>query len=197
MAKPEFTRILSIDGGGIRGIIPGRVLVALEQKLQSASNDNNARIADYFDLIAGTSTGGILACLYLCPQSDQRKRPKYTAQDAVDLYLEKGDEIFDIPIWHRLRSADGLRDEKYPADGLEEALDDYLGDLKLDPPVGRAQLATDLVRATAWVPIFVAGCTHPEEELAALEALTMSQGLAGTNPCRWGSSQNVPKCVMS
>ena len=47
-------RILSIDGGGIRGIIPGRVLVALERALQVQANDPDARIADYFDLVAGT-----------------------------------------------------------------------------------------------------------------------------------------------
>ena len=51
MAK--FTRVLSLDGGGIRGIIPGQVLVALEDKLDKAKK--GARIADYFDLIAGTS----------------------------------------------------------------------------------------------------------------------------------------------
>ena len=56
-------RILSIDGGGIRGILPGRVLVALEEKLQEKSGNMEARIADYFDLMAGTSTGGILTCL--------------------------------------------------------------------------------------------------------------------------------------
>ena len=69
MAK--LTRILSIDGGGILGIIPASVLVYLEQKLQERSGNPEARIADYFDLIAGTSTGGILTCIFLreeaCP----------------------------------------------------------------------------------------------------------------------------------
>ena len=58
--RPRF-RVLSIDGGGIRGIIPGQILVALEEKLQKASGKPDARIADFFDLIAGTSTGGTIA----------------------------------------------------------------------------------------------------------------------------------------
>ena len=65
-------RILSIDGGGIRGILPGQILVALEEKLQKKSGNTEAKIADYFDLIAGTSTGGILACLYLCQSLGSR-----------------------------------------------------------------------------------------------------------------------------
>ena len=52
----QFTRILSIDGGGIRGIIPGQVLVEFERKHRERSGNNNVRIVDYFDLIAGTRT---------------------------------------------------------------------------------------------------------------------------------------------
>ena len=110
----RFTRILSIDGGGIRGIIPAQILVSLEEKLRQQTGDRGARIADYFDLIAGTSTGGILTCVYLCPDRGDPKRPRFTAEEAVDLYFERGDEIFDIPVWHRVRAAGGLRDEKYP-----------------------------------------------------------------------------------
>ena len=54
--QTKLTRILSIDGGCIRGIIPGQVLVALEEKLKTLDNNPDAKIADYFDLIAGTST---------------------------------------------------------------------------------------------------------------------------------------------
>ena len=56
-------KILSIDGGGIRGIIPGQILVALEEKLQAKTNNPEARIGDYFDMVAGTSTGAILTAL--------------------------------------------------------------------------------------------------------------------------------------
>lgn len=130
MAK--LVRILSIDGGGIRGIIPGRVLTALEGKLQ-ARFGAGAMIADHFDLIAGTSTGGILSCMLLCPDDPERSepRPRFTAEQAVELYLDQGDDIFEVPLWHKIKSGGGLTDEKYPADGLDEALDDHLGKLKL------------------------------------------------------------------
>ncbi len=129
--QTKLTRILSIDGGGIRGIIPGQVLVALEEKLKTLDNNPDAKIADYFDLIAGTSTGGILTCIYLCPSEKNPKRPRFSAKEAVDLYLERGDEIFDISFWHKVRSGGGITDEKYDEAELEEALNDYMGSLMI------------------------------------------------------------------
>ena len=130
MAK--LNRILSIDGGGIRGIIPGQVLVALEEKLKKHTHDSNARIADFFDLVAGTSTGGILTCIYLCPDlGGDPTRPHFSAEEAVELYTERGDDIFNVSLWQRIRSAGGALDEIYDASELEEALDDYLGEVKL------------------------------------------------------------------
>lgn len=131
MSNQKLTRILSIDGGGIRGIIPGQILVALEEKLQQMDNDPKARLADYFDLIAGTSTGGILTCIYLFPSPEDSSKPRFSAKEAVELYLDRGDEIFDISFWHKVRSAGGITDEKYDESNLEEALDDYLDDLML------------------------------------------------------------------
>lgn len=125
--EDKKVRILSIDGGGIRGIIPGMLLTGLEDKLKAASGKADARIADYFDLVAGTSTGGILGCALLFPESAQSKKPKYTAMEAVDLYLDRGDEIFNATTWQSIKTLGGITDEKYPADELEKALDDYLG----------------------------------------------------------------------
>ncbi|PCJ84525.1 MAG: patatin [Flavobacteriales bacterium] len=129
MAK--LTRILSIDGGGIRGIIPGQLLVAFEEMLQQESGNPMARISHYFDLIAGTSTGGILACAYLCPEKPGKKAPCFTAEEVVGLYFKRGHDIFDIPVFHSIRSVRGLIDEKYPAKGIEKALKDYFGNTKL------------------------------------------------------------------
>ncbi len=132
MSESKLFRILSIDGGGIRGIIPGCVLVTLEEKLQKKAGDPKVRIADYFDMVAGTSTGGILSCILLCPGSHLNPtRPRFTAKEAVALYLEKGDSIFSVPTLHRIRSLGGLADEKYPADGLEKSLREYFTDLRL------------------------------------------------------------------
>jgi patatin-like phospholipase/acyl hydrolase len=123
-------RILSIDGGGIRGILPGIVLNILEEKMQEKTKDKNLRLADMFDFFAGTSTGGILTLAYLIP--DKNGKAKMTTQDAVDLYLERGDKIFDISLWQKIKSGMGLLDEKYDATELEEALKNNFGDTMLD-----------------------------------------------------------------
>ena len=52
-------RVLSIDGGGIRGIIPAKIMIKIEELLQEYSQNPNTRTSDYCDLIAGTSTGSI------------------------------------------------------------------------------------------------------------------------------------------
>jgi len=122
-------RILSIDGGGIRGIIPGQILISLEEKLKSKSGDSNARIGDYFDLVAGTSTGAILCAAYVCP--DNKGKPKYSAKEAVNFYLEDGDEIFDVGFWRTVGTLGGNTDEKYSADELERILENAFGEVKL------------------------------------------------------------------
>ena len=130
MSDKKKVRILSIDGGGIRGILPGVILARLELKLQEKTNNNELRLADMFDFVAGTSTGGILGLTYLFPD-ETGKKSKFTAQDAVNLYLDRGDEIFDISFGQKLKSLKGVIDEKYSADEIEEALLDNFADTKL------------------------------------------------------------------
>lgn len=121
--------ILSIDGGGIRGILPGVILAYLEELLQEKTKNPEVRLCDYFDLLAGTSTGGILTCIYVSP--DERNRPKFSAQDAVDLYLRNGEKIFSIPLGRRILNCFGLFEAKYPVANIERVLRTYLGDVKL------------------------------------------------------------------
>ncbi|MCY4779205.1 patatin-like phospholipase family protein [Sphingobacterium sp. UT-1RO-CII-1] len=124
-------RILSIDGGGIRGIIPGMFLVALEERIQKATDNPDARLADYFDFFAGTSTGGILLSLLLCPMDDNPTKPRFTAKEAVDLYLNHGSEIFAAKPWRHFLSKFGLLSELYDETVLEHILAEYFGDRKL------------------------------------------------------------------
>jgi len=119
--------ILSIDGGGIRGILPAKALAYIENRL--IANNKNTRLSDYFDLIVGTSTGGIIAALLTTP--DENGRPKYTAQDAIDLYADNGGKIFDSSLWKKISSIGGITDEKYSASYLEKILDKYLGSTML------------------------------------------------------------------
>ncbi|MGA8854618.1 MAG: patatin-like phospholipase family protein [Christiangramia sp.] len=122
-------RILSLDGGGIRGIIPGTILSYIEDELKKKSGDPKASIGNYFDFITGTSTGGILSLIYLCP--DESGNPKYSSKDALSIYLEKGSKIFDVSILKKLISLNGVTDEKYPEKPLENELENYFEDVKL------------------------------------------------------------------
>ncbi|XVF61141.1 hypothetical protein PTKIN_Ptkin08bG0105700 [Pterospermum kingtungense] len=83
--------VLSIDGGGIRGIIPATILSFLELKLQELDGED-ARIADYFDVIAGTSTGGLLTAMLTTP--DENGRPLFMGKDIAPFYLKHGPKIF-------------------------------------------------------------------------------------------------------
>ncbi|RYQ80579.1 hypothetical protein Ahy_Scaffold1g106898 isoform H [Arachis hypogaea] len=85
--------VLSIDGGGIRGIIPGVILDFLESQLQELDGEG-ARIADYFDIIAGTSTGGLVASMLAAPNPKATNRPLFAAKDIVPFYLEHSPKIF-------------------------------------------------------------------------------------------------------
>jgi uncharacterized protein len=113
----ERVRVLSIDGGGIRGIIPALVLAELERLA-------GRRTFELFDLIAGTSTGGILACALCAPDP-------LPASQIVGLYADRGPEIFDRSVWQRIRSAEGLLDERYDAGALDLVLKDFLEDKRL------------------------------------------------------------------
>ena len=118
-------RVLAIDGGGIRGVIPATILVHIEKILQEISRNEKAKISDYFDLIAGTSTGGILTALVLVPD------PGYTATDMVKLYVDHGAEIFTRSSMTRLIDRNGLFHPLYQHEAIEKILEDYLGDLKI------------------------------------------------------------------
>ena len=122
-------KILSVDGGGIRGIIPGTILAQLERILQQKSNSTR-KLGDYFDMIAGTSTGGILSCIYLMP--DEEGKAKYSAQDAVDLYIKNGHTIFDRNLGQKLTNVAGMVHAKYSDEPLYRLLTTYFGDVTLD-----------------------------------------------------------------
>jgi uncharacterized protein len=119
-------KVLSVDGGGIRGLIPALVLAEIERR-------TGRRTAELVDLVAGTSTGGILACALTRRGPDGR--PLYTAQELAGIYVEEGPRIFDRSLLKRIVSAGGLLDERYDDAGLNRALARYLGDARLSDAV--------------------------------------------------------------
>jgi patatin-like phospholipase/acyl hydrolase len=98
-------RILCIDGGGIRGIIPALVLTFIEERTQKP-------ISKLFHMIAGTSTGGILACTVVAPVVNGKPR---SCAEIVDLYRKRGKDIFEKTFWKGFGSLGGIVDEKYDA----------------------------------------------------------------------------------
>jgi uncharacterized protein len=115
-------KVLCIDGGGIRGLIPALVLAEIERR-------TGRRTAELVDFVAGTSTGGILACGLTRPDPDGR--PLYSAEELAGIYVEEGPRIFERSLLKRIFSVGGWVDERYEDDGLNAALARYLGDARL------------------------------------------------------------------
>ncbi|KAK2972362.1 hypothetical protein RJ640_014420 [Escallonia rubra] len=127
-ACANLVTILSIDGGGIRGIIPGTILAFLESQLQELDGPE-ARLADYFDVIAGTSTGGLITAMLTAP--DESNRPLYAAKDIKPFYLEHGPKIFPQTRCLFGTLLKELTGPKYNGKYLHELLREKLGDTRL------------------------------------------------------------------
>ena len=127
--QPDRFRILSIDGGGIRGLIAARVIARLEE-LISAEAEEERRLADCFQMFAGTSTGGLLALGLTVPDPADPTRPRLSGSDLVDLYLNEGPGIFGDTL-HKLLSLGGWIAPKHSEARLERALRERFGDARL------------------------------------------------------------------
>ena len=121
-------RILSLDGGGIRGIISCVILRYIEEQLQLQDNPN-AKIGDYFDLVAGSSTGGLITALILFPNPNNHA--KFSVAEALNLYAKKGEDIFKVSFFQHLINPFGLIKEKISDRNLEKQLEEIFGTLEL------------------------------------------------------------------
>ena len=120
--KARPVRILSIDGGGIRGILPAMILAELERLCDRPT-------AELFDLVAGTSAGALVGLAMVTP-SDQGG-PKFKAQEIARLYEIGSARVFSRTVWHQIKAVGNLVDEKYPSDGIKEVLQRIYGDALL------------------------------------------------------------------
>ena len=122
MQETRF-RILSVDGGGLRGLVPALVLLDLEQRLEAITGEKRD-LADYFHLFAGTSTGGLISLGLTAPGADGR--PKMDAARLVRLYRERGPKIFP-PRLRVLRTIRGFLMPKFSNRELRRAVEDEIG----------------------------------------------------------------------
>lgn len=104
-------RVLSLDGGGIRGVITAEMLANLQDNLDKP-------LHEYFDIIVGSSTGAILA---LAVASG-----KFKAGELPNLYLEHGKKIFEKKWWRK-----GITRPKYDGRGLDRVLQNEFNGLSL------------------------------------------------------------------
>lgn len=132
MKKHEF-KILSIDGGGIRGIIPCIILKEIQSRLRRD-------ISNTFDVIGGTSTGGIIALGLTTRMPGNRNRNAFRPIDLLKLYRDDGKKIFGFR--HYKSSMDDILsllpkfsdalDKPYDVQGLEKLLQDKFGNAMLN-----------------------------------------------------------------
>lgn len=139
----EAHRVLSIDGGGIRGIIPAMLVAEIERRTAKPASE-------LFDLIAGTSTGGIIAMGLVTPGTDGK--PAFAAADGVAIYEELGPQIFSRSKRDVVHSLGGVLHERYHADGLVDLLQDTFGNLRLSDALTDVLLASyEISRSETWL----------------------------------------------
>lgn len=115
-SPPKEYWLLSLDGGGERGILHLKTLAELEKR-------TGKRIVDMFDGIAGTSIGGIIATLLTAPHPNDPSKPRYTPQELLDIFFAKRFVMFQ-PKWF---SFNGLLRTKYKTSGMKQFLFYMLG----------------------------------------------------------------------
>lgn len=141
-------RILSLDGGGIKGIFTAAFLARLEREYL-----NGDSIGKYFDLIAGTSTGGLIA---LCLGAGK------SAQEALDLYLQNGPAIFEPVSWRILKAG-------FDTAPLHDAVRAVLGDRVLGE--ASVRLCIPAVNARKAEPCMFKTPHHPDYQFDAGERM--------------------------
>ncbi len=113
--------ILSIDGGGMRGIIPAAILSYLEEKIHEITKDKRLRIGNLVDFVAGTSTGSIIGAMMLIP-GESKIYPKYKMSEIVQMYFDFGETVFKRNFWHNIKTIWGLFGPTFPTSNIETPL---------------------------------------------------------------------------
>ena len=145
--KKRIFTVLCIDGGGIRGVIPARILEEIEKK-------TGKPIAELFDLIGGASTGAIIAGGLLVPDDKNPLKPKFTAKQMKDFYFLHGGKVFPEKRFKTIRQISGTI--LYDPKPLDDALKSYMGGTKLKETLSSLMIpATDIINfRPVWISHF-------------------------------------------
>ena len=154
-SQKDIVFVLSIDGGGIRGLIPAKILNHIEERVgdevkkkreqqikeslggslgSQTSLPCHVHLTHCFDLMAGTSTGGIIILGLNVPDPEKKAIPLYKTSDLIKLYKERGQEIFPPKSSSFLNS---LFKNKYDPAPLEELFKAYFKESNLSESVGK------------------------------------------------------------
>ncbi len=164
-------KILSIDGGGIRGIIPAIILKEIEDKTEQD-------IAKIFDLIAGTSTGGLLA-LGLGKDGGGGNEKRYKAKDLVKIYEDRGKDIF----------GDDLRRKTSDIENAISDVNDKISSLKKMPIIRKIPLVKHWVEKIDKLILVARGATD--------EIYSHEEGIVKVLNCYFGEAElkHVRQCT--
>ena len=138
-------RILSLSGGGVKGIAELVVLAEIEERTGKS-------ISELFPIITGTSVGGLVAALLTIPKEQGRKEPKYSAKEALEIFKAVAPKIF------KKRWYSGIKQvfkHKYSSKALQEVLEKELGNNRLSNSTSRLIVpVTDLENEGREVKLF-------------------------------------------
>lgn len=129
--NPSLVTILTIDGGGVMGIIPAVFL----DKFEEQTHERGVKL---FDFMSGVSTGTILVSLLATPGTDGQ--PKYPASQLVKIYEKNGKLIFSNSLLNRILSLNGLIGPRYLSTGMEHVANNLFGDTVLSKMLSRVIL---------------------------------------------------------
>ena len=131
----EKFRILTIDGGGLRGVVPLTILKKVEEKIAEINAQKGLKpqkIWEYFDLIAGTSTGGLITCA-ITLKDPLTNSSKYSLNDIMEIYINRGKEIFPQynGLQKLLHNITDIFSPSFSDKGIKKVFRDVVGNARL------------------------------------------------------------------
>ncbi len=154
-APTPVTSLLAIDGGGVRGIIPAYVLSYVEARA-------GKRVAELFEVVAGTSTGALIGAFLGAADTPEEQR---SAHQLANDYLHESAQLFKSDLWRDLSTGFGIFGPKFDHRPIEDLLQRGLGEKRLSETVVRLIiLSFDLMTNRAVIFDSANAKRHPSQD---------------------------------